>query len=137
MSSSIFSSAASALYEAVYAMQHLKELRDMSSVIANPPAPLNPYESMILKDEETVSWKLWLGSFGVYFGSHQALTRTAMFRNRLFVPQFIAIVPALAVIIGGGALFRQRTLEKLANPPPGAEKDSALMSVIRENYPFP
>ena len=135
--SSIFSTAASTLFESVYAVQHLKEMRDCSAVISNPPAPLSAYESMVVRDEDSVSWKLWLGSFGLYVGTHQALTRTRMFRNRLFVPQFIAIVPALAVVIGGGALFRQRTLDKLAHPPPGAEKDSALMNPIRERYPFP
>jgi hypothetical protein len=129
--------AASAVYETVHAMQHLQELRECSSMISNPPAPLSPYESMIIKDEESVSWKLWLGSFATYVGTHRALTRTSTFRNRLFVPQFIAIMPALAVIIGGGAFFRQRTLNELANPPPGAEKESVLMETIRQRYPFP
>jgi hypothetical protein len=128
---------ATTFYEAVHALQHINQLRECSSIIANPPEPLSSYESMILKDEESVSWKLWLGSFALYVGSHQALTRTRLFRNRLFVPQFIAIVPALGTILAGGALFRQRTLEKLANPPPGAQKDSVLMHPIRDKYTFP
>jgi hypothetical protein len=128
---------ATTFYESVHALQHLKELRDCSTIIANPPAPLSAYESMVVKDEESVSWKLWLASFGMYVGTHQMLTRTKLFRNRLFVPQFIAIVPALAFILGGGALFRQRTLERLASPPPAAQPEAVLMTTIRERYPFP
>ena len=136
-SPSIVAACATAVFEAVHALQHLKQLQECSAIIANPPAPLSSYESMILKDEESVSWKLWLGSFGLYVGSHQMLTRMRLFRNRPFVPQFIAIAPALCTILAGGALFRQRTLDKLANPPPAAVKDSVLMQQIRNKYTFP
>ena len=133
---SISSGAAAVVFEGVHAMSHLRELRECSKIIANPPYPLSPYETMIIKQEESVSWKLWLGSFATYAGFHRILSRSQMFRNRAFVPQFIAIVPALGLIVGGGALFRQRTLEKLVNPPPGASTESHLGPVIKENYPF-
>lgn len=135
--SSMISTWAATFYESIHALQHVTELRDCSAIIANPPAPLSSYESMVIKAEESVSWKLWLGSFGIYVGTHQMLSRSKMFRNRLFIPQFIAIMPALATILAGGALFRQRTLEKLANPPPAAETEAVLMKTIREKYPFP
>jgi hypothetical protein len=136
-SPSLFQTWATTFYESIHALQHIKQLQDCSTVIANPPAPLSSYESMILKDEESVSWKLWLGSFGIYVGSHQLLSRMTLFRNRPFVPQFIAIAPALCTILAGGALFRQRTLEKLANPPPAAQTESVLMQTVREKYTFP
>lgn len=112
-------------------------MQDCSALIANPPSPLSSYESMVLKQEDSISWKLWLGSFGLYVASHQALLRTTLFRNRLFVPQFIAIIPAMGTILAGGALFRQRTLEKLANPPPAAQNESVLVTLVRERYTFP
>ena len=136
-SPSFVETCATAVFESVHALQHLKQLRECSTIIANPPAPLSSYESMVLKDEESVSWKLWLGSFGLYVGSHQLLSRMRLFHNRPFVPQFIAIAPALFTILAGGALFRQRTLEKLANPPPAAINESALMQSIRNKYTFP
>jgi hypothetical protein len=128
---------AATLYESIYALQHLEPLRKCSNLIANPPAPLSSYEQMVIRDEESVSWKLWLGSFGMYVVTHQGLSRSKMFRNRLFVPQFIAILPALTAILAGGALFRQRTLERLANPPPAAETESVLKDSIRNLYEFP
>ena len=128
---------ASLVFETVHALQHLGDLRNCSSLIANPPAPLTPYEASVIKDEDSFSWKLWLGSFLVYAGVHQSLIRSKTFRNRLFVPQFIAVVPAFSIIIGAGALLRQRTLEKLANPPPAAQMESFLAPLIREKYPFP
>ena len=135
-SKSLFQSAASAVFEGVHAISHLKELQECSAIIANPPNPLSSYEANVIKQEESVSWKLWLGSFVTYAGSHRMLSKTAMFRNRLFVPQFIAIVPALTLVIGGGALFRQRTLEKLVNPPPAAVADSQLAPILKDKYPF-
>ncbi len=135
-SNTILQSAASAVFEGVHALSHLKELQECSAIIANPPNPLSSYEANIIKQEESVSWKLWLGSFVTYAGSHRMLSKTALFRNRLFVPQFIAIVPALALVIGGGALFRQRTLEKLVNPPPAAVADSQLAKLLKDKYPF-
>jgi hypothetical protein len=137
LQSLMFSYCATLAFETGYALQHLKQLRECSSLISNPPAPLSPYESKIIKDEDSVSWKLWLASFGVYVGCHQSLIRTRTFRNRPFVPQFIAVAPAMALIVSAGALFRQRTLEKLANPPPAAQAESVLMHTIREKYSFP
>jgi hypothetical protein len=135
-SNTILQSAATAVFEGVHALSHLKELQECSAIVANPPNPLSSYEANIIKQEESVSWKLWLGSFVTYAGSHRMLSKTALFRNRLFVPQFIAIVPALALVIGGGALFRQRTLEKLVNPPPAAVADSQLAKLLKDKYPF-
>lgn len=134
---SLFSRSATLTFESTYALQHLKNLRECSRLISHPPAPLSHYETCVIKDEDSVSWKLWLGSFALYVGLHQTLIKTASFRNRLFVPQFFAVVPAFALIIGGGALYRQRTLEKLANPPPAVQSESVLMHLIRESYPFP
>jgi len=135
-SNTILQSVATAVFEGVHALSHLKELQECSAIIANPPNPLSSYEANIIKQEESVSWKLWLGSFVSYAGSHRVLSKTALFRNRLFVPQFIAIVPALGLVIGGGALFRQRTLEKLVNPPPAAVADSQLAKLLKDKYPF-
>ena len=129
-------SLASAVFESVHALSHLKELQECSAVIANPESPLSSYEANVIKQEESVSWKLWLGSFVTYAGSHRMLSKTTLFRNRLFVPQFIAIVPALGLVVGGGALFRQRTLEKLINPPPAAVADSKLAQILKDKYPF-
>jgi hypothetical protein len=136
MSDGIVKKASSAVYEGVHALSHLKDLRECSKILANPPYPLSPYETMIIKQEESVSWKLWLGSFVTYVGVHRLLSQTQIFRNRKFIPQFIAIVPAIGLVVGGGALFRQRTLEKLVHPPPGATTDSYLGPVIKEKYPF-
>ena len=132
----VFTATASAVFEGVHAISHLKELQECSGIIANPPSPLSSYETNIIKQEESVSWKLWLGSFIAYAGSHRMLSKTTSFRNRLFVPQFIAIVPALTLVVGGGALFRQRTLEKLVNPPPAAVSESKLAPILRDKYPF-
>jgi hypothetical protein len=128
---------ATSVYEASHALAHASQLRECSVLIANPPNPLSPYENAILKEEESVSWKLWLASFGTYVGTHYMITRTSTFRNRPFIPQFIAVVPAMALILAGGALFRQRTLERLVDPPPGAQKDSHLGPELKKLYVFP
>lgn len=124
------------LAESGHALKNLQQLRVCSRLIANPPAPLSAYESAVIKQEEAVSWKLWLGSFGVYVGVHQSLARLRFFRPRPLVPQFIAIIPAVATIVAGGALFRQRTLERIANPPLAAAKEATLMNEVRRIYPM-
>lgn len=116
------------------AISHIPQLRECSKLIANPTIPLSSYESAVIKQEESISWKLWLGSFGTYIGFHQVLRRAKLFRHRPIVPQFIAIVPALAVILAGGALFRQRTLDRLINQPDAARKDATLINVIAPIY---
>lgn len=128
---------ATTLYEASHALRHSAELRKCATLIANPPAPLSDYEKSVLNQEESVSWKLWLASFGTYVGSHYLLTRTNTFRNRPFLPQFFAIVPAMTLILAGGALFRQRTMERLVDVPPGAQADSFIGKEIKKYYTFP
>ena len=81
-----------------------------------------------------MSWKLWLGSFASYVGIHQGLRRMRCFKNRPVVPQFVAIVPALAIIVAGGALFRNRTILRLINQPPAAEQEATLIKPLTEVY---
>lgn len=135
--SSYIDTIASAVFESSYALSNAAQLRKCSTIIANPTQPLSAYENAVIKQEESVSWKLWLASFGTYVGTHRLLTRTNTLRNRPFLPQFFAIIPAMTLVLAGGALLRQRTLERLVSPPPGAVHDSFLGVEIRKNYTFP
>ncbi len=134
---SIVEPVATAVYEASHALSHAAQLRKCSTLIAHPTQPLSAYENAVIKQEESIAWKLWLSSFGTYAATHYMLTRTNALRNRPFLPQFFAIVPAMTLILAGGAFLRQRTLDRLVHPPPGAVHDSLLGPEIRKNYTFP
>ena len=52
-----------------------------------------------------------LGGLGMYLAVHKIL-REKYLRNRPVVPQFIAVIPALALVYAGGLYVRMGTLRR-------------------------
>jgi hypothetical protein len=51
--------------------------------------------------------------FGVYFINHRALSKLNFFRHRPFLPQFIAVIPAMGAMYIEGLRMRWKTLKNL------------------------
>lgn len=51
--------------------------------------------------------------FGVYFATHRLVSRLKFFRPRPMLPQFIAVVPALAAMYVEGVRMRWKTVKNL------------------------
>lgn len=72
--------------------------------------------SIVLPDDQEVQerWKQFgVLAFGgvTYWFTHKALGRGVL-RNRPFIPQFIAIVPAISAVYVGGLYVRFKTLKR-------------------------
>lgn len=51
--------------------------------------------------------------FGVYFATHRMISRLKFFKPRPILPQFVAVVPAIAAMYLEGLRMRWKTVKNL------------------------
>jgi len=62
-------------------------------------------------DERWPQFAILNGGLGIYWITHKMLSRDLL-RNRPFIPQFFAVIPAVAFIYVGGLMVRFQTLKR-------------------------